>query len=56
MVQIDNTITKPENKRLIRENRVLIEYMLKTGLRQVNIAEELGVHRSIIPERLSAEQ
>ncbi len=48
MAQIDNTIPKPKNKRLIKENRVLIEYMLKTGKSQSEIARELGVNRSTI--------
>lgn len=48
MAQINNTIAKRNNKRLIREDRVLIEYMLKTGVRQIDIAKELGVHRSTI--------
>lgn len=44
MAQIYDTIPKPKNKRLIKEDRVVIQYMLKNNKSQSDIAKELGVN------------
>lgn len=48
MAQIYDIISKPKNKRLIKEDRVIIQYMLKDKKSQSTIAKELGVNRSTI--------
>ncbi len=48
MAQVDNTIIKLKYKHLIKEDRVLIEYMLKIGKTKSDISRELDVNRSTV--------
>ena len=52
MAQVNNTTPKLKNKRLIKEDRVLIEYMLKTKKSKAEIARELCVARSTITKEV----
>ena len=52
MAQVDNTIPKLKNKRLLKEDRVLIEYMLKINRSKAEISRELCVARSTITKEV----
>lgn len=52
MAQIYDTIPKPKNNRLIKEDCVIIQYMLKNNKSQSDIAKELGVNRSTISREI----
>ncbi len=52
MAQVDNTIIKLKYKHLIKEDRVLIEYMLKIGKTKSDISRELDVNRSTVSKEV----
>ena len=52
MAQIYDTIPKPKNNRLIKEDCVIIQYMFKNNKSQSEIAKELGVSRSTISREI----